>query len=105
MIWQNFIDIDNNILSDKPVIKNTRILVDFIINLFASGWTHQQFLDNYPKLTYESFIAVFAKCLADEKRYPVCPVVLFSRQKFFSFHNFFNISEDIHETIEYNYNG
>ncbi|WP_421889465.1 DUF433 domain-containing protein [Marinoscillum sp.] len=35
---------------------------------FAQGWTEQQILDNYPRLTQESLQAVFAyiqECLKD----------------------------------------
>ena len=39
-----------NILVGKPIIKGTRISVDFIIELLAHGWTHQQILKNYPQI-------------------------------------------------------
>lgn len=44
----------------KPVVKGTRLAVDFILDLFASGWTAEQVLENYPTLTPESLKAVFA---------------------------------------------
>ena len=34
----------------KPVIKGTRIAVEFL-ELLAEGWTHEQVLKNYPNLT------------------------------------------------------
>ncbi len=60
MDWKNHIHTNQKILAGKPVIKGTRLAVDFIIGLFAEGWTTQQILENYPTLTYESLQAVFA---------------------------------------------
>lgn len=47
-------------LSGKPVVKGTRLSVDFLLNLFASGWTEQRVLDNYPGLSAEALRSVFA---------------------------------------------
>jgi uncharacterized protein (DUF433 family) len=60
MNWRTYINTDENILAGKPVIKGTRLSIEHIINLLASGWTDQQILDNYPRLTKESLQAVFA---------------------------------------------
>ena len=54
MNWQNYIETNDDILLGKPVIKGTRLSVEHIIKLLASGWTEQQVLDNYPRLTRES---------------------------------------------------
>lgn len=42
---------DPAILGGKPCIKGTRISVEFILELFASGATHQDILQAYPHLT------------------------------------------------------
>ena len=60
MDWQTYIHSDPEILSGKPVIKGTRLAVDFILGLFAVGWTEQQVLENYPTLTPQSLRAAFA---------------------------------------------
>ncbi len=60
MNWQNYIEINEDVLVGKPVVKGTRLSVEHIINLFASGWTEQQILDNYPRLSKDSLKAVFA---------------------------------------------
>ena len=60
MNWQDHIISDKNILLGKPTIKGTRLSVEFIIDRLANGWTEQQLLDNYPRLTNESLQAVLA---------------------------------------------
>jgi len=47
MAWQDQIVIDPNILVGKPVIKGTRLAVEFIIELLAQGWTEEDILGNY----------------------------------------------------------
>jgi uncharacterized protein (DUF433 family) len=44
---------DPEILGGKPCIKGTRISVEFVLELFASGATHQDVLNAYPHLTTE----------------------------------------------------
>ena len=51
MDWRQDIHSDSEILMGKPVVKGTRLAVDFILRLFAAGWTEQQVLENYPSLT------------------------------------------------------
>ncbi len=50
MDWQDRISLDPKVLVGKPVIKGTRIAVEFLIELLANGWTHEQILKNYPHL-------------------------------------------------------
>ncbi len=72
MNWQNYIHSDPKILVGKPTIKNTRLSVDFILGLFAEGWTEQQILENYPTLTPDALKALFAfvaKCMKVEALY------------------------------------
>lgn len=68
MEWQKHIISDNSILLGKPTVKGTRISVEHIIGLLAQGWSEQQILDNYPRLTNNSLRAVFSyiqECLKD----------------------------------------
>jgi len=58
--WEKYIHSDPDILAGKPVVRGTRLSVEFILGLFAGGWTEQQVLENYPTLTKESLLAVFA---------------------------------------------
>ncbi len=72
MNWRNYIHSDPNILLGKPVIKGTRLSVDFLLGLFAVGWTQEQVLENYPSLTPELLQAVFAfatDCIREENFY------------------------------------
>ncbi|MFN9297092.1 MAG: DUF433 domain-containing protein, partial [Acidobacteriota bacterium] len=39
MNWQDRITVDPNVLVGKPVIKGTRLAVEFIVDLLAAGWT------------------------------------------------------------------
>jgi uncharacterized protein (DUF433 family) len=58
MDWQDYIISDKSVLLGKPIIKGTRISVEFIIKLLASGWTVEEILENYPRLKKEHLIAV-----------------------------------------------
>ena len=63
MIWQDRIVIDPAILAGKPVIKGTRLAVEFIIDLLAQGWSEPEILRNYPGLTSEDIQA----CLSSRR--------------------------------------
>jgi uncharacterized protein (DUF433 family) len=72
MHWKTFIHTDSQILLGKPVVKGTRLSVEFLLGLFAVGWTEQQILENYPTLNTESLQAVFAfaaECLKEDIYY------------------------------------
>lgn len=73
MNWRNHIVSDPDILAGKPVVRGTRLAADFILGLFAAGWTEARVLEDYPSLTPESLRAVFAfaaETLGDEGRAP-----------------------------------
>ena len=58
--WSMHISADPTVLGGKPVVRGTRLAVDFILGLFGAGWTREQVLENYPSLTEDSLKAVFA---------------------------------------------
>lgn len=60
MDWRDHIDSDPNVIGGKLRIKGTRIGVHLLLEFFASGWTVEQLLENYPHLTREDLQAVFA---------------------------------------------
>ena len=61
MNWKVYIETNDNILAGKPIVKGTRISVEHIVGLLASGWSEQQILENYPRLSKESLQAVSQK--------------------------------------------
>ena len=74
MDWRQYICSDPEILLGKPMVKGTRLSVEFILGLFVAGWTEKQLLENYPTLTSESLRAVFAfaaECMREEALYAV----------------------------------
>lgn len=46
------------ILGGKPIIKGTRLSVEFILELLASGMTKEDILADYPHITEEDLYAV-----------------------------------------------
>ena len=60
MNWQDRIHTKKDILNGKPIVKGTRLSVEFIMSLMANGWTEELILENYNNLTKEDLQAVFA---------------------------------------------
>jgi uncharacterized protein (DUF433 family) len=72
MDWRERIVVDPKILTGKPVIKGTRIAVEFVLELLAERWTHPQILKSYPQLSEEDIWAALgyaAETLKSEKIY------------------------------------
>ena len=38
MRWQNYITLNPDVLVGKPIIKGTRLSVEFILDLITQGW-------------------------------------------------------------------
>ena len=73
MNWQNYITADPAILVGKPVIKGTRLSVEFILGLIAQGWPEEEILRNY-RLTSEQVRACVAYAqerLSEEKVFAI----------------------------------
>ena len=60
MEWHEHVISDSHVLLGKPTVKGTRISVEHIIGLLAQGWTEQQILENYPRLTNKALQAVYS---------------------------------------------
>ena len=62
--------VDPEILAGKPVIRGTRLAVEFILELLAAGQSENEVLNNYPGLTREDILAClsYASYLAHEYR-------------------------------------
>lgn len=55
----NLIVADPLILDGKPRVRGTRLSVEFLLELAASGATPEQILTEYPQLTPEGLSAAF----------------------------------------------
>jgi uncharacterized protein (DUF433 family) len=66
--------LDPEVLAGKPVIRGTRLTVEFILELLAAGQSENELLTNYPGLTRDDILAClsYASYLAHElKVYPI----------------------------------
>lgn len=74
--WQEHIEVDDAVVAGKPVIRGTRLSVDFVLGLLAAGWSIDEVVDNYPGVAQEDVRACLAyasETLAAEKVYPLRP--------------------------------
>lgn len=60
MNWKDRIVTDSDVLVGKPVLKGTRLSVEFLLGLKAAGWSDEQILENYPQLTADDLHALYA---------------------------------------------
>jgi len=67
------ISLASDMLVGKPVIRGTRLSVEFVIGLMADGWCEADILANYPNVTHDDLIACLAYArdvVSSEKVYP-----------------------------------
>lgn len=65
--------LNSNVLAGKPVIRGTRLSVEFVIGLLADGWSEVDILSNYPGVTRDDVLACLAYArdtLSSEKVFP-----------------------------------
>ncbi len=60
MKWRQQINFGPKKVPAKPAVPETRLSVEFLLGLFAAGWTEQQVLEKYPELTSSKLCAVLA---------------------------------------------
>jgi len=60
MDWADRIVSDPEVLVGKPTIKGTRISVELIFDRLANGWSENDLLESYPRLTREDIRAAFS---------------------------------------------
>ena len=73
-MWNERITVDPDILVGKPIIRGTRIAVEFMLELLANGWSYEQILSNYPGIKQEDIQACLAYAhdiLQDERVFPL----------------------------------
>jgi uncharacterized protein (DUF433 family) len=64
--------VDPAVLVGKPVVRGTRLSVEFLLDLMAQGWPEAEILRNYPGLTRDDLLACLAYAserLREEKVY------------------------------------
>ncbi|MBW6470953.1 MAG: DUF433 domain-containing protein [Methanosarcinaceae archaeon] len=74
MKYNDRIVIDHAILGGKPIIKGTRLSVEFILELLGNDWSHETIIENYPQLENEDVLAALnyaSHLLKAEHIYPV----------------------------------
>jgi uncharacterized protein (DUF433 family) len=54
------ITINPSILTGKPIVRDTRLSVEFILDLLAQGWSEAEVLQNYPGLSRDDLQACIA---------------------------------------------
>lgn len=65
------IAIDANVMVGKPLIKNTRLTVEYILGLLAEGATEEEILSEYHNLKHEDIQAclLFAKKVVSDSSF------------------------------------
>ena len=74
MNWQDRIVLDAAVQAGKPVVRGTRLGVDFLVGLLAEGWDEAGIIRNYPGITREDIAACLhyaTDVLQAEKVYPL----------------------------------
>lgn len=54
--YQDFIEVNPQIMVGKPVLKGTRITVEMILEELAGGLTIENLLEAYPTITQEGIL-------------------------------------------------
>ncbi len=68
MDYRDRINIDTNIRSGKPVIKNTRITISDILEYLASGMSREEIIADFPDLTADDISAALLFAAERERR-------------------------------------
>lgn len=74
----SYITSEPDILGGKPIIRNTRISMEFILELIVSGGSVSQIAETYPHLPVEAIqqaVSFSAHNLRNDAFYEVAPVV------------------------------
>jgi uncharacterized protein (DUF433 family) len=72
MSWQDRITVDPQVLVGKPVVKGTRIAVEFVVDLLARGWSADEILREYDQLAsadIQACLAYASEVLKSERVY------------------------------------
>lgn len=65
--WQDYIESKADVMFGKPVIKNTRVPVEIILEKLTAGETVEGILEAYPHISKEAIYACLAYALDSVK--------------------------------------
>ncbi len=74
MNWEERIVSDPMVMVGQPVVRGTRLTVEFIVGLLAEGWTTSRVLRSYPRLTRADVLACLSYAreqVAETRVYPL----------------------------------
>lgn len=73
MNWQNHITSDPSVLVGKPIIKGTRLSVEFVLDLIAQGWTEEEILQSHhlQQDQVRACVAYAQALLSEQRVFPV----------------------------------
>ncbi|OKH17145.1 hypothetical protein NIES208_10585 [[Limnothrix rosea] IAM M-220] len=66
----NYIISNPEVLSGKPLVRGTRLSVEFLSGLSKQDWSEAEILENYPSLTTESIRAVLKALQLRQRPFP-----------------------------------
>jgi uncharacterized protein (DUF433 family) len=72
--WQDRIELNPEVLTGKPIVRGTRLAVEYVLDMIASGVAEEEVLANHPRLTHEDILACVAyatEVLKSERVYPL----------------------------------
>jgi len=70
--YQNYITIDPNIRSGKPIIRGMRITVYDILEMLSDGMVFSEIIEDFPKLKEEDIYAALAYAADKEHKLSIC---------------------------------
>ena len=60
MNWRERIVVDPDVLAGKPLVRGTRISVEYVLDAMAAGATEDELLASHPRLTRADVLACVA---------------------------------------------
>lgn len=69
MCWRDRIERKPGVLTGKPVIRDTRISVELVLERLGYGWTIDEVIDGHPRICRDDILAclLFASELVHEE--------------------------------------
>ena len=58
--WRDHIETTPDVMGGKPVVRGTRVTVEILLELLTAGWSEDELLRNYPRVSPDALKAVYA---------------------------------------------